>query len=98
MSDINASLLAAFFILQVLDIYTTYTVLNQGPEYREANPILAKLFEKFSVISVLIPLKLVAILVMALLASSDDILVTALLIIANVVYLVIVCHNFDNIE
>jgi len=98
MSDLHACLLGAFFILQILDIYTTYTVLKQGPGYREANPALAPLMQRFGILPVLIPVKLVAFCIMAWLASFDDPLSTSIIGAACALYLVVVCHNYDNIE
>jgi hypothetical protein len=42
---INYILLAVFIALQVGDFYTTYTILKKGTG-REANPILAWVFDK----------------------------------------------------
>ena len=51
--------LLIFSVLQVLDICTTITALKMG--CREANPILAKLFEKAEPLVVLVPIKLLAV-------------------------------------
>ena len=51
--------LLIFSVLQVLDIWTTITALKMG--CREANPILAKLFEKADPLAVLVPVKLLSV-------------------------------------
>jgi hypothetical protein len=48
--------IAILAALQVADIYTTHRVLANGG--RELNPLLAKLFARFGILQMLIPLKL----------------------------------------
>lgn len=50
--------LLIFAVLQALDVWTTVKALKMG--CREANPVLAKLFEKAKPIVVLVPVKLLA--------------------------------------
>jgi hypothetical protein len=42
---INGLLFAIFALLQCVDFYTTYTIIKTGKGH-EANPILAKIFDK----------------------------------------------------
>jgi hypothetical protein len=42
---INGLLFALFVLLQCVDFYTTYTIIKTGKGH-EANPILAKIFDK----------------------------------------------------
>jgi hypothetical protein len=44
---INYILLAVFIALQIGDFYTTYTIIKTGKGH-EANPILARLFDKIN--------------------------------------------------
>ena len=55
----NTSLLVLFALLQAADVYTTLTVLKQGG--RELNPVLAKLFERFDPLAVMVGIKLVGV-------------------------------------
>jgi hypothetical protein len=55
----NTGLLALFCLLQAADVYTTLTVLKQGG--RELNPVLAKLFERFDPLAVMVGIKLVGV-------------------------------------
>ena len=52
----NTGLLILFCLLQTADVYTTLTVLKQGG--RELNPVLAKLFDKFDPLAVMVGIKL----------------------------------------
>ncbi len=82
----NTGWLIVFVLLNAADIYTTHTVLKQGG--RELNPILAKLFEKFDPIVVMVSLKLAAVWALWYL---NVYWVTAL---ACAVYLYVVVNNW----
>jgi hypothetical protein len=83
---VNTGWLIVFVLLNAADIYTTHTVLKQGG--RELNPILAKLFEKFDPIVVMVSLKLAAVWALWYL---NVYWVTAL---ACAVYLYVVVNNW----
>jgi hypothetical protein len=83
---VNTGWLIVFVLLNAADIYTTHTVLKQGG--RELNPVLAKLFEKFDPIVVMVSLKLAAVWALWYL---NVYWVTAL---ACAVYLYVVVNNW----
>ena len=86
----NTGWLIVFVLLNAADIYTTHTVLKQGG--RELNPVLAKLFEQFDPIVVMVTLKLAAVWV---LWYVDVYWITAL---ACAVYLYVVVNNWYEIK
>ena len=86
----NTGWLIVFVLLNAADIYTTHTVLKQGG--RELNPVLAKLFEKFDPIVVMVSLKLAAVWALWYL---NVYWVTAL---ACAVYLYVVVNNWYEIK
>ena len=59
---INGLLLTLFALLQLCDFYTTYAIIKSGKGH-EANPILAKLFDKIGYVQGLTIAKLLAIVV-----------------------------------
>jgi hypothetical protein len=87
---VNTGWLIVFVLLNAADIYTTHTVLKQGG--RELNPVLAKLFEKFDPIVVMVSLKLAAVWA---LWYVDVYWITAL---ACAVYLYVVVNNYYEIK
>ena len=86
----NTGWLIVFVLLNAADIYTTHTVLKQGG--RELNPLLAKLFEQFDPIVVMVTLKLAAVWA---LWYVDVYWITAL---ACAVYLYVVVNNWYEIK
>lgn len=86
----NTGWLIVFVLLNAADIYTTHTVLKQGG--RELNPVLAKLFEQFDPVVVMVTLKLLAVLA---LWYVDVYWITAL---ACAVYLYVVVNNWYEIK
>ena len=52
----NTAFLLVFIGLQIADIWLTLSVLKKGG--REINPFLAKLFERYDPLSVMVPVKL----------------------------------------
>jgi hypothetical protein len=87
---VNTGWLIVFVLLNAADIYTTHSVLKQGG--RELNPILAKLFEQFDPIVVMVTLKLLA--VWALWYVN----MWGLTLAACVVYVWVVANNFREIR
>jgi hypothetical protein len=87
---VNTGWLIVFVLLNAADIYTTHTVLKQGG--RELNPVLAKLFEQFDPIVVMVTLKLAAVWA---LWYVDVYWITAL---ACAVYLYVVVNNWHEIK
>jgi hypothetical protein len=57
---INYILLIIFIILQLADLYTTYTIINTGKGY-EANPFLAWIFDRIGYVAGLLIFKGLAI-------------------------------------
>ena len=86
----NTGWLIVFVLLNAADIYTTHAVLKQGG--RELNPVLAKLFEQFDPIVVMVTLKLAAVWALWYL---NVYWVTAL---ACAVYLYVVVNNWYEIK
>ena len=58
----NTVFLVIFVVLQGLDIWTTHKALKMGK--REANPFLARLFEYFNPIKVMVLVKSVALVLL----------------------------------
>jgi hypothetical protein len=55
----NGVFLAVFVLLQIADVWTTHKALQMGK--REANPFLARLFEYFNPVKVMVAVKAVAV-------------------------------------
>lgn len=81
----NEVLLGLYVALQAGDIYTTHAALQRGA--REVNPILAKLFERFNPLAVMVVTKAVTVY---LLWSLNVTWVTAA---ACAVYVAVVTSN-----
>jgi len=58
----NTVFLVIFVVLQGLDIWTTHKALKMGK--REANPFLARLFEYFNPVKVMVLVKSVAVILL----------------------------------
>jgi len=58
----NTVFLVIFVVLQVADVWTTHKALQMGK--REANPFLARLFEYFNPIKVMVLVKSVAVILL----------------------------------
>lgn len=56
----NWVFLAVFVLLQIADVWTTHKALSMGK--REANPFLARLFEYFNPVKVMVLVKAVAVI------------------------------------
>jgi hypothetical protein len=56
----NGVFLAVFVLLQIADVWTTHKALSMGK--REANPFLARLFEYFNPVKVMVLVKAVAVI------------------------------------
>jgi hypothetical protein len=78
-------LLLVFAVLQGLDIWTTLKALKMGK--REMNPILAKLFEKYDPLTVMVGFKVTAVW---MLWWTDLYIVTAL---CCAVYFYVIANN-----
>ena len=85
-------LFIAFVILQLADIYTTKTILNDGG--RELNPLMAKAFEKFGVLPSLVVSKSVVAVLVYLYVQQHEV-VMALLVLF---YLIVISNNFYQIN
>lgn len=57
---INEILFVVFVLLQLADLYTTYTIINTGKGY-EANPFLAWIFDRIGYVAGLLIFKGIAI-------------------------------------
>lgn len=86
----QALFLAIFALLQVADIWTTLVALKRG--HREMNPILAKLFEKYDPLPVMVSFKVAAI---SALWWADMYWLTGLMC---AMYLFVVNNNLDVIQ
>lgn len=58
----NTVFLVIFVVLQVADVWTTHKALQMGK--REANPFLARLFEYFNPVKVMVLVKAVAVILL----------------------------------
>lgn len=86
----NGLFLAIYVALQVADVWTTDKALKMGK--REANPFLARLFEYFNPVKVMVLVKSFAV---ALLWVADISIVTAA---ACVLYVAVVINNYKVIS
>ena len=85
-------LFIAFVILQLADIYTTKTILDDGG--REVNPVMAKLFEKFGVLPSLVVSKIVVAVLVYLYVQQHEIVMSLLVLF----YLIVISNNFYQIN
>jgi hypothetical protein len=85
----NTAFLVIFVGLQIADIWTTLTALKQGG--LELNPFLAKLFERFDPLSVMVPVKLAGVWALWYVNLWG---LTALMCMA---YMWVIFHNLDQI-
>jgi len=86
----NGLFLAIYVALQVADVWTTHKALQMGK--REANPFLARLFEYFNPVKVMVLVKSFAV---ALLWVADIPIVTAA---ACALYVAVVINNYKVIS
>lgn len=82
--------LGIFTLLQIADIWTTMVALKQG--HREMNPILAKLFERYDPLPVMVSFKVAAV---SALWWADMYWLTGLMC---AMYLWVVNNNLDVIQ
>jgi len=85
-------LFIAFVILQLADIYTTKTILNDGG--RELNPLMAKAFEKFGVLPSLVVSKSVVAVLVYLYVQQHEVVMSLLVLF----YLIVISNNFYQIN
>jgi len=85
-------LFIAFVILQLADIYTTKTILDDGG--REINPLMAKAFEKFGVLPALVVSKIVVVGLVYVYVQSYEIVMSLLVLF----YLIVISNNFYQIN
>jgi hypothetical protein len=76
-----------FFILQLLDWYTTHTILKQGGY--EQNPVMSFIFKYLS-IDVAMGLKAI---LLSLVGYAIGLVYPLLLVVLIVIYLAVVIHN-----
>jgi hypothetical protein len=86
---VNTAFLVIFIGLQIADIWTTLTALKQGG--RELNSFLAKLFERFDALTVMVAVKLTG--VWALWYAN----LWGLTAIMCIAYMWVLFHNLDEI-
>ena len=86
----NTVFLAVFVLLQIADVWTTHKALSMGK--REANPFLARLFEYFNPVKVMVLVKPVA--VIALWVADIPIVTVA----ACALYVAVVVNNYKVIS
>lgn len=90
----SASLIV-FVLLQLADIITTRIALRLGGH--ELNPVLAKLFDRFSPMCVLVPYKL-ALCAMVSWADHSGLLIPGALWVLCLVFGLVVANNLRTIE
>lgn len=87
------ALTAWLVILQIFDAWTTIAILKQGG--REANPVLAKLFNKFGPVAVLCATKAAAIALIVWLHSEDQLYIIGAL---AVIFTAVVINNLRQVK
>ncbi len=91
-------LFAAFVLLNVLDGHSTWMVLRPDHYRRERNPVARWIFRKFGLPRGIVIFKFVLLLVLSALfafyAASDTFTLNIVLLVADIVFLVVVLHNY----
>ncbi|HOZ00442.1 MAG TPA: DUF5658 family protein [Candidatus Syntrophosphaera sp.] len=91
-------LFAAFVLLNVLDGHSTWMVLRPDHYRRERNPVARWIFRKFGLPRGIVIFKFVLLLVLGALfafyAASDTFTLNIVLLVADIVFLVVVLHNY----
>ena len=99
MNTLLGFLIIAFFLLNILDVYSTLKVLKDD-NYKEGNPILAFLMDKFGkTAGIVIPkLIIIGLLIWALNTDgiTDNLLVP--LVVINLIHLYAVVMNFKHLR
>ena len=99
MNTLLGFLIVAFFLLNILDVYSTLKVLKDV-NYKEGNPILAFLMDKFGkTLGIVIPkLIIVGLLIWALNTDGITDNLLAPLVVVNLIHLYAVVNNFMNLR
>lgn len=91
-------LFTAFVLLNVLDGHSTWMVLRPDHYRRERNPVARWIFRKFGLPRGIVIFKFVLLLVLSALfafyAASDTFTLNIVLLVADIVFLVVVLHNY----
>ena len=99
MNTLLGFLIVAFFLLNILDVYSTLKVLKND-NYSEGNPVLAFLMDKFGkTAGIVIPkLIIIGLLIWALntYGITDNLL--APLVVINLIHLYAVVMNFKHLR
>jgi hypothetical protein len=85
-------LYVVFAALQLADMWTTHTILSQGG--RELNPVLAKLFNKFGHLPVLVVFKSAVLVLVYFYVLPYNVVMYLLISL----YSVVVVHNYTQIK
>ncbi len=99
MNTLLGFLIVAFFLLNILDVYSTLKVLK-NPNYSEGNPILAFLMDKLGkTAGIVVPkLIIVGLLIWALNKYGINDNLIAPLVVVNLIHLYAVITNFKNLK
>jgi hypothetical protein len=88
-----------FILLNVLDAHSTWSVLKPNHYRRERNPVARWIFRKLGLPKGIIIFKTVLLLflgvVIAWYASYEPLLLNIVLFVANLVFLLVVIHNYN---
>lgn len=89
-------LLVVFLILQVLDFYTTYKILENGG--KELNPVVAKLINKLGYYGLAL-IKLLGIIpIFVTYAVLPTLYMFWLLLIVDIFYSIVIINNWRNLK
>ncbi len=91
-------LFVLFVLLNVLDAHSTWNVLKPDHYNRERNPVARWVFRKLGIPRGIIIFKVVLLLILAIafafVASSATFTLNIILIIADLIFLLVVIHNY----
>ncbi len=91
-------LFCVFVLLNVLDGHSTWMVLRPNRYHRERNPVARWVFRKLGLPRGIVIFKFVLLLILGLAfafyAASDTFVLNIVLLVANLVFLLVVLHNY----
>lgn len=92
------ALFVIFILLNILDGHSTWQVIKPNHYSRERNPVARWIFRKLGIPRGIVVFKVVLLLILAAAfawyAAYDTLILNVILIVADIVFLLVVIHNY----
>lgn len=92
------ALFVIFILLNILDGHSTWQVIKPNHYSRERNPLARWIFRKLGIPRGIVVFKVVLLLILAAAfawyAAYDTLILNVILIVADIVFLLVVIHNY----